>query len=55
VEYYNEKRYHEALGNLTPADIYFGRGKQIQTQREAVKQRTLVQRRAEYWAGVSSA
>ena len=55
VEHYNHQRYHEALGNLTPADIYFGRDQQIRSQREAVKQRTLVQRRAEYWALVSSA
>jgi transposase InsO family protein len=55
VEHYNQKRYHEALGNLTPADVYFGRGQHIQTRREAVKQRTLVQRRAEYWAAASSA
>jgi putative transposase len=55
VEHYNQKRYHEALGNLTPADVYFGRGQQIQSQREAVKQRTFIQRRAEYWAVVSSA
>jgi transposase InsO family protein len=55
VEHYNQKRYHEALGNLTPADVYFGRAQQIQTQREAVKHRTLAQRRAEYWAAAASA
>jgi putative transposase len=54
VEHYNHKRYHEALGNLTPADVYFGRGQQIRSQREAVKQRTLVQRRAAYSAAASS-
>ncbi len=55
VTYYNERRYHEALGNVTPADVYFGRAAQIQTQREAIKQKTLAQRRAQHLLLASSA
>ena len=45
VRYYNHERVHEALGNLTPADVYEGRGREIQTARERLKQQTLRRRR----------
>jgi hypothetical protein len=38
-------RYHESLGNLTPADVYFGRGQTILLERERIKRRTIQQRR----------
>jgi hypothetical protein len=45
VERYIHRRYHESLDNLTPADIYFGRGQTILLQRERIKQKTIEQRR----------
>ncbi len=37
VSYYNYERYHESLDNLTPADVYYGRGEAILDQREKIK------------------
>jgi len=45
VEYYNNQRYHESLDNLTPADVYYGRDKDILTKRDEIKKRTLKQRK----------
>jgi len=45
IEYYNNERYHESLNNVTPADVYFGRQREIITKREQIKRRTLKQRR----------
>src|SRR6201991_5134470 len=48
VENYNHRRYHESLDNLTPADVYFGRGQTILLQRERIKRKTIEQRRLLY-------
>ena len=45
IDHYNYNRYHESLKNLTPADVYFGRGERILEQRERIKQKTIEQRR----------
>jgi transposase InsO family protein len=41
VNYYNHERYHESLDNLTPADVYYGRGQKILDRREQIKCDTL--------------
>jgi transposase InsO family protein len=45
VEHYNHRRAHESLDNLTPADVYFGRGSAILLERQLIKQQTILQRR----------
>jgi len=45
VEHYNHRRYHESLSNLTPADVYFGRGQAILLERERIKRQTIHRRR----------
>ena len=47
VDYYNNSRYHESLNNLTPADVYFGRGDEILRKRKIIKQKTMIKRRLE--------
>jgi transposase InsO family protein len=48
VEHYNHRRYHESISNLTPADVYFGRGHIILMQREKIKRQTIEQRRLQH-------
>jgi hypothetical protein len=40
----NAERFHEALGNVTLDDIYFGRGEEIPAERSLLKQQTLARR-----------
>jgi transposase InsO family protein len=48
VEYYNNQRYHESLENVTPADVYFGREKEIIEKRNKLKEQTLALRRQQH-------
>jgi putative transposase len=48
VDYYNNRRYHESLKNVTPADVYFGRDKTILREREKIKKLTIKQRRLQH-------
>jgi len=45
VGYYNHRRYHMALGNVTPADVLNGRREQILQRRKEVQLQTIEQRR----------
>jgi len=47
VEYYNYRRYHKALGNVTPADVLYGRREQILQRRKEVQILT-INRRKDY-------
>jgi len=48
IEHYNNQRYHESLSNLTPADVYFGRGQSILEKRRNIKLKTLKHRRLQH-------
>lgn len=45
VDYYNYRRYHEGLGNVTPYDVYTGRHIEIIQRRKEAKSRTLQERK----------
>src|SRR3954463_5595288 len=45
VAHYNHLRYHESIDNLTPADVYFGRGQTILLERERIKRKTIQHQR----------
>ena len=45
ISHYNHLRYNESIANLTPADVYFGRGQTILLERERIKHKTIKTRR----------
>jgi putative transposase len=53
VDHYNNHRYHESLSNLTPADVYQGRGAKILKMREKIKKQTIQKRRLQHQAAAA--
>lgn len=49
VTNYNTRRYHESLNNLTPEDVWLGRGNNILEQRRKIKEKTLKLRKQLYF------
>ena len=47
VEYYNHKRLHEAIGNVTPDDMVHGSQRAILSRREKIKRLTFERRKKE--------
>ena len=45
VSYYNYRRYHKALGNVTPSDVQRGRREEILQRRKEVQAQTIQRRR----------
>jgi putative transposase len=48
VDDYNHRRYHESIGNLTPADVYFGQAANILAERQRIKRLTIANRRLQH-------
>lgn len=49
VTHYNQRRYHESLDNLTPEDVWLGRGQGILDRRKTLKEKTLKLRKQLYY------
>ena len=48
IDHYNNPRYHESIGNVTPGDTYFKRHTAIIERRKKIKRLTIQNRRLNY-------
>ena len=53
VDHYKNQRYHESLDNLTPVDVYNGRGEAILKMRKEIKKQTIQKRRLQHQAATA--
>jgi hypothetical protein len=44
IEFYNHGRYHEGVGNIAPADVYYGRREEILKRGQEQKRQALYDR-----------
>ena len=49
VEHYDHRRCHESLGNLTPADVYFGQHHAIIERMKKIKELNIQKRRLAHY------
>ena len=45
IQYYNTRRYHESINNLTPEDVFLSRGTRILEKRNKIKMKTVAKRK----------